>query len=50
MNNFKQIYLTHSWDPNRYYHSKVWVDLGMIVVKNYTTLPRSPELLLRVIP
>ena len=36
---FKQICLTHRWNLNR-----VRVDLGVMTMKRYSTLPRSPEL------
>ena len=39
---FKQIYLTHNWEPVL----TVWVrvDLGVMTMKGYSTFPRSPEL------
>ena len=34
--------MTHGGDPNRYYHS-VRVVLGVMGIKRYARLPRSPE-------
>ena len=34
--NSKQNYLTHKWDPNK-------VNLGVMAIKKYSTLPRSLE-------
>ena len=30
--------MTNQWDPNRYYHSW-WVKLGVMAIKEYSTLP-----------
>ena len=38
----KQIYLMHRWDHNSYYHSVI-LDLGVMAMKGYSILPRSPE-------
>ena len=38
---FKQIYLTHRWDINQYYHSKIILNLGIIPMKGYSILPRA---------
>ena len=38
----KQIYLTHTWDP--YMKVLVRVDLAVIKMKKYTSLPRPPKL------
>ena len=38
----KQFYLTHRWNPNRYY--LVRVDLGAISMKRYSTFPKVPGL------
>ena len=40
---FKQIYLTHRWDSNRY-DVRVRVDVRVIVIKRCATLPLSSEL------
>ena len=40
---FKKIYLTYRWDPDRYYNSRS-VDLGVMAMKGYFTLPRFSEL------
>ena len=39
---FIHIYLTHRWDPNKYYHSGS--DLRAMAIKECSTLPRAPEL------
>ena len=39
-NNFKQVYLTVIWVADRVFR----VDLGVIVMKGYSTLPRSLKL------
>ena len=39
---FKHIYVTHWWNPNRYYHSGL-VDLGVMAVKRYFMVLRVPE-------
>ena len=41
---FNQIYSTHWCDPNWYYHSGFKVNLGVIAMKVYPTLPRSPNM------
>ena len=38
----KQIYLTHKWDPNRYFYSGI--DLIVMAMKKYSTFSRFPEL------
>ena len=38
---YKQIYLIHRWEPNRYHHSALRMDLGVILMKRYFTLLRS---------
>ena len=40
---FKQIYSTKSWSPNSYYHSGS-VDLGVMAMNGYSTVPEAPEL------
>ena len=37
----KHFYLTHREDPNRYYHFE---DLGVMVMKRYSTIPRASGL------
>ena len=39
---FKDIYLTHKRGPNIYY--QIRVDLGLMAMKEYLTLSKSPEL------
>ena len=41
---FQLIYLAHRWDPNRYYHSGIRVDLGVMAMKGYCIFPKAPEL------
>ena len=41
---FKQILLANKWDPIKYYHSRARVDLGVMAMKGYYTLPISLEL------
>ena len=40
-NIFKQIYLTHRWDPNKYYHFWFTVELGVMIMKEYFSVPSS---------
>ena len=40
---FKQIYLTHKWEPNRCDYSRS-VGLEVIAMKDNSKLPRDPEL------
>ena len=40
----KQFYLTHRWNRNRYYPFQVWVDLGIMAMKGYSTYLKSPKL------
>ena len=42
-NFFKQIYLTHRWDPNKYYNSGLECNLGVMAMKGYLILLRVPE-------
>ena len=35
--------MTHRWDPNRYNHSGVKVDLRLTITKRYFTFPTSPR-------
>ena len=37
----KQIYLTHRWDSNRYYHFWIIVDLVVIAIKVFSTLSKT---------
>ena len=41
---FHSFYLTHRWDPNRYYHHTGSVDRGIMTMKEYSTFPRSTDL------
>ena len=43
MNIFKQFCLSYKWDPKWYYYSRSKVGLGVIVMKRYSTLFRSPK-------
>ena len=37
-------YLTDRWDPNRYKNMRVRVDLGVMVIKGYSTFSKAPGL------
>ena len=37
----KQFYLTLTWDPNRYYHSRPEWDPGVMATKKYSTVPKA---------
>ena len=41
---FQSDLLTQTWNPNRYYHSGSCLDLRVMAMKGYSTLPGSPEL------
>ena len=40
----EQFYLTHRWDPNKYYQSGVRVDLGVMLMKGYSPFAKVPQL------